>query len=139
MSDELGLQGKVSFPGPIGYRKYIELLHRADVFVHPSNTAADGDMEGLPTAICEAMACGLPVVSTRHSGIPEVVDHGVNGYLVEERDDAGLFESMVSLRSSDIAAMSRSARLKIECRFDHDKNIGILADHMQRVIAGRGA
>lgn len=136
LSDALGLQGKVSFLGPIGYQRYIELLHSADVFIHPSHTAADGDMEGLPTAICEAMACGLPVVSTLHSGIPELVDDGENGYLAQERDDAGIFDSMVLLRNSDIAAMSRSARLKIESRFDHDKNISMLADHMNRILQG---
>jgi len=136
LTTTLGLDGNVIFAGPVGYRQYIELLQSADVFVHPSVTTENGEMEGLPTAICEAMACGLPILSTHHSGIPEVVDDGINGYLVAEKDDAALFAKMVQLRQSDIAAMSRSARYKIETKFDHNDNLSILAGYMNRIITG---
>lgn len=134
MSDSLGLSKSASFLGFIGYEKYIELLRNADVFIQPSVTSEDGDMEGIPTTICEAMACGLPVLSTRHSGIPEVVDDGVNGYLAEERDAEGLYARMALLRGTDVETMSRNARTKIEQRFDHNKTIAILADHMKNII-----
>lgn len=136
LSQTMGVAGRVTFAGAVGYREYLELLQAADVFIHPSQTAPDGDMEGLPTAICEAMACGLPVLSTHHSGIAEVVDDGENGFLVAEGDAAGLFERMALLRCCDVAAMSASARRKIETRFDHDRNITVLADHLNRVIRG---
>ena len=61
-------------------------MKQADVFVHHSITSSNGDQEGIPTALMEAMAMELPVISTIHSGIPELVQNGVNGYLVQEKD-----------------------------------------------------
>jgi len=136
LADTLGLGESISFPGRVGYLKYIELLQAADVLLHPSVTSPDGDMEGLPTAICEAMACGLPVISTRHSGIPEIIEDGKDGFLVEERDVDGLFKRMASLRMADIPELSRRARMKIEDKFNHDKTITVLSEHMSRIISG---
>ncbi len=136
LAHALDLNERVSFLGSIGYQRYIELLQTADVFIHPSVTADDGDMEGLPTAICEAMACGLPVLATRHSGIPEVITDGENGYLAEERDVSGLYDRMILLRKSEVGTISRNARMQIENKFDHDKTIRILAEYMTRIMAG---
>lgn len=136
LAASLGLNENVSFLGYIGYKKYIELLHTVDAFVHPSVTSEDGDMEGIPTSICEAMACGLPVISTWHSGIPEAIDDGESGFLVQERDAEGLCNSMISLRAADIGRISKSARKKIEVRFDHEKTISILADFMSDIMSG---
>jgi len=61
-------------------------MDEAHAFLHHSVTAANGDTEGMPNAIMEAMAMELPVISTYHSGIPELVEDGVNGYLVQEKD-----------------------------------------------------
>jgi colanic acid/amylovoran biosynthesis glycosyltransferase len=137
LSDTLGLGESISFPGRIGYAEYIELLQNADVFIQPSVTSDDGDMEGLPTAICEAMACGLPVISTRHSGIPEIIDDGENGFLVEERDIDGIFARMASLRTADIAGLSRHARMKIERKFDHNRTVAVLSEYMSDIINRR--
>ena len=63
-----------------------KLLLEANAFVHHSITASNGDAEGLPNAIIEAMAMELPVISTWHAGIPELIEDGVNGYLVKEKD-----------------------------------------------------
>jgi len=138
LAASLDLARNIGFIGSVGYRRYLELLQSADVFVHPSNVAENGDMEGIPTAICEAMACGLPVLSTRHSGIPEIIDDGENGLLVDERDAEGLYQKMLLLRSIEIANMSRNARVKIEARFDHRKTMPTLANHLLSVIE-RGA
>jgi colanic acid/amylovoran biosynthesis glycosyltransferase len=74
------------------------LLQEADVFVQHSITdPTTGDEEGLPVAILEAMAHNLPVVATRHAGIPEAVQHGVTGYLVNEADSANMAERLVAL------------------------------------------
>ncbi|HZF14971.1 MAG TPA: glycosyltransferase [Steroidobacteraceae bacterium] len=82
----LGIRAKVDFVSHVPSKEVAWRMSAADVFVHHSVTARDGDQEGIPTAIMEAMACGLPIVSTDHAGIEEIVTDGVNGYLVGERD-----------------------------------------------------
>jgi glycosyltransferase involved in cell wall biosynthesis len=84
----------VTFLGKRTAEEVQALLLRAKLVVVPSKTAADGDMEGLPTVLMEAMALGVPVVATRHSGITEVVEHEVNGLLSEEADPAALAENL---------------------------------------------
>jgi colanic acid/amylovoran biosynthesis glycosyltransferase len=66
--------------------RVIEILESSHIFMLPSVTAANGDQEGLPVALMEAMAMGLPVLSTLHSGIPELVEDGLSGLLVPEKD-----------------------------------------------------
>lgn len=83
---ELGIEKNVIFLGLLKPQEVATYLTNSKVFVHHSVIDKDGDMEGIPTAIMEAMAMNLPVVSTFHSGIPELVENGVNGYLVEEKD-----------------------------------------------------
>ena len=84
--EKLGLQKYVEFVGFVSPAEAKELMHNADVFVHHSITTDDGNQEGIPNAIMEAMAMELPVLSSYHSGIPELVTDGINGYLVKERD-----------------------------------------------------
>jgi colanic acid/amylovoran biosynthesis glycosyltransferase len=81
-----GLAGRVTLHGSRPHAEARALMRRAAVFVQHSVTAADGDTEGFPVAISEAMATGLPVVSTRHSGIPDGVLDGETGLLVAEGD-----------------------------------------------------
>ncbi|MCV5366492.1 glycosyltransferase, partial [Escherichia coli] len=69
-----------------------EVLEQADVFLLPSITGRDGDMEGIPVALMEAMAVGIPVISTVHSGIPELVESGKSGWLAPENDEQALAE-----------------------------------------------
>jgi colanic acid/amylovoran biosynthesis glycosyltransferase len=75
----------------------IQLMQGSDVFLAPSITGTDGDQEGIPVVLMEAMAQGLPVISTYHSGIPELVQDGVSGFLVPEKDVAALTEKLVYL------------------------------------------
>jgi glycosyltransferase involved in cell wall biosynthesis len=74
-----------------------QLMQEASLFVQHSRTAANGDSEGLPVAILEAMASALPVVSTKHSGIPEAVRDRVTGLLVEEMDVDGMASALAEL------------------------------------------
>lgn len=84
--EDLGIKDKVMFKGVVTPTQAVELMNKADVFVHHSITSENGDMEGIPNAIIEAMAMELPIVSTNHSGIPELVEDGVNGFLCNEKD-----------------------------------------------------
>ena len=91
-----GLENRVRLYGPVKSEVVSELSRTCGVFVQHSLTDPEtGDEEGLPTAIQEAMAVGMVVISTRHSGIPEAVEHEESGLLVDERDVAGMAELMV--------------------------------------------
>jgi glycosyltransferase involved in cell wall biosynthesis len=68
---------------------------------HSVTTPENGDREGKPVAVMEAMASGLPVVATRHSGIAELIDHGVTGFLVDEHDIEAMAEAMIRLAGDD--------------------------------------
>ena len=97
MCDELGLSESVHLTGRIPHDEVIAAFRRAHVYVQHSVTAPDGDEEGLPVSITEALAGGLPVVSTRHSGIPEVVRDDETGYVVDEGDVSGMAAAMVRM------------------------------------------
>ncbi|MEJ2722506.1 MAG: glycosyltransferase [bacterium] len=125
---EKGIAGSVEFTGRVVKTQVNELMRRADVFLHHSVTAEDGDMEGLPTVIMEAMSTGLVVVSTFHSGIPELIDTGVDGYLVGERDVAAYVDTLDGLAGCD-PGMPARARAKIENKF----NMSIQNDRLTRI------
>ena len=97
---ELDIADRVTFIGAVSSDRVLYEMQNADVFVLHSLTGSDGDKEGIPVSIMEAYATGLPVVSTRHSGIPELVIEGVSGFLVEERDCDGFAEAMCTLAVS---------------------------------------
>lgn len=83
---KLNIAESVTFFGNANREEVKELMNNANIFVHHSITAKNGDQEGIPNAIMEAMAMKLPIISTIHSGIPELVEDGINGYLVKEKD-----------------------------------------------------
>ena len=91
---QLDLRKSVVFLGFLGQTQLRDLYERAHLFMHPSELPPDSNQEGVPNSMLEAMAGGLPVVATRHGGIPEAVTDGVNGLLVPERDDEGLAKSL---------------------------------------------
>jgi colanic acid/amylovoran biosynthesis glycosyltransferase len=95
-ASRLGIGHRVQFAGFLSQSALQDLFLRSHVFVHPSETAG-GDVEGIPNAMLEAMASGLPVVSTHHGGIPEVIEHGRNGLLCGEGDVAGIASALLRL------------------------------------------
>jgi colanic acid/amylovoran biosynthesis glycosyltransferase len=115
-----GLQDRVQLLAPMDGDGVRQALATAGLFLLPSVTAADGDKEGIPVVLMEAMACGLPVVSTFHSGIPELVDDRLTGFLVPERDVNSLAECLTKLLSDAQLAqqMGAAGRLKIRQEFD---------------------
>lgn len=94
---DLGIADSVIFTGVLPHGQVAELMRTSLMFVQHSVTATNGDMEGTPGGVMEASASGLPVVSTLHGGIPEAVIHGKTGYLVAERDEAGMADFMIRL------------------------------------------
>jgi len=99
----------------------IEILNQSQIFLAPSVTARNGDQEGIPVALMEAMAMGMPVVSTFHSGIPELVEDGISGYLTPERDVTGLADKISTLiRNSKLwKEIGQEGYQKVEKEFNN--------------------
>jgi glycosyltransferase involved in cell wall biosynthesis len=87
LAGELKINTCVSFAGLISQEQLRDLYYASHIFLHPSETGPDGNQEGIPNSMLEAMASGLPVFATEHGGIPEAIEHGMSGVLVPERDD----------------------------------------------------
>jgi len=94
---ELKLGSVVNLVGLKDRAEVITILNQSHLFLHPSVTAKNGDQEASPVSIQEAMAMGLPVLSTYHGGIPELVEDGVSGFLVPERNVEALTEKLLHL------------------------------------------
>lgn len=118
--DELEIADTVSFAGPQPQHIVRDYISKANIFLLPSVTTADGYQEGIPVALMEAMAAGLPVVTTRHSGIPELVEDGVSGFLAEERAVTPLAEAMTCvIQDRELAGrIAAGARAKVETEFN---------------------
>ncbi|GAA3614079.1 glycosyltransferase [Flavivirga amylovorans] len=123
-----GLQNNVQFVGIINRDEYIDLLKESLAFVQHSIIAADGDSEGTPVAILEASAAGLPVVSTIHAGIPDVIEHGETGLLSNEHDVNTMYENMLKLITNLILVkqLGASGKAKIKAQFNLDKHLEVL-------------
>jgi colanic acid/amylovoran biosynthesis glycosyltransferase len=94
LADEVGSGDGTLFTGALPQHEVLKILSRSHICLVPSVTTPDGQMEGIPVSIMEAMAAGLPVVSTRHSGIPELIENAVSGVLADERDVTGLANAL---------------------------------------------
>ena len=119
--EQYQLEDVVEMPGFKPSHEVKAMLDDADVFLLPSVTGADGDMEGIPVALMEAMAVGIPVVSTLHSGIPELVEADKSGWLVPENDARALAQRLATfsqLDTDELAPVVKRAREKVE----HDFN-----------------
>ena len=124
----LGIEARVRFTGALTPEEVLGWMQRAWLLAAPSVTAGDGDAEGLPTVLCESAAAGLPVVATRHSGIPEIVSEGETGLLSPEGDVALLARNLSLLLASPHMreSMAAGARLRALDRFDLGRQIGRL-------------
>lgn len=118
----LGLADRVRFLGERTHDEIRAHVGRSALLVAPSVTAASGDEEGIPNTLKEAMAAERPVVATRHAGIPELVDDGVSGFLVPERDVDALADRIRALLDDPTrrAAMGRAGRRTVRRDYDRD-------------------
>ncbi|MGI8436034.1 MAG: glycosyltransferase [Chthoniobacterales bacterium] len=134
--EELGLMGKVRFCGFLSQSELRDLYARAHFFLHPSETPPDLNQEGIPNSVLEAMATGLPVLGTRHGGIPEAVTHGRSGLLVGERDFEALAAAMKELASSGSAfrEMGRRASEDVRANFEQHAQIRALENHYDEAV-----
>ena len=125
---EIGIEENVTFLGTQSHEVVREEMKNAFCFIQHSIRASDGDSEGTPVGILEAGASGLPVVATRHAGIPDVIVDGETGFLVDEGDVSGMAMCMVQLARSPRLAekLGANAQKRINLRFSSQKSIGTL-------------
>jgi colanic acid/amylovoran biosynthesis glycosyltransferase len=134
----LGLEGRVEFKGVLSHAEIASEMRSARVFVqHSVRTPEHGDMEGKPVAVMEAMASGMPVVTTRHSGLVELIQHEVTGFLVPEYDVQGMAEHMLRLAADDelVRRIGRNASAAIHTDPLISHHVEILEEVMGRIIA----
>lgn len=131
---ELGLQDYVELLGAKANDQLVPFFGEAALFFMPCVKTQAGDMDGIPVAMMEAMACQVPVVSTRLSGIPELVHDGVNGLLVEEGNTSALAEAIRTLLadSDKVRRFGRAGRDHIEKNFDIKKTAAQVRELIQQ-------
>ncbi len=142
MVDRMGLSSTIRFRGQMPVEALAREFARADICLQTSVfISEDGSAEGLPNTILEAMATALPVVATRHAGIPEAVLHERSGLLVEEHDADGVARALGRL-AADPALRRRyglTGRKHIEAEFDSGRQAERLAHHVREMIAAYGS
>ena len=109
LARDLNIDGRISFTGFISQEQLRETYYASHIFLHPSQTGRDGNQEGIPNSMLEAMASGLPVFATAHGGIPEAIENGVSGVLVPEGDHEKLAIALLDA-ANDPGFLLRIAR-----------------------------
>ena len=119
--------------------KVREYMARADLFCAASMEAANGDLEGIPNTLKEAMALGVPVVSTNHAGIPELISHKKEGFLVQENNSYELAEALEFMLNETCLwdTYTKAARKKVEKLFDSEQQLRLQAKYYDELLGGR--
>jgi colanic acid/amylovoran biosynthesis glycosyltransferase len=134
----LRIAGRVRFHGSLAEPAVAEVLAVADVFALPSVIAPDGDMEGIPVALMEALAAGLPAVATRQSGVPELIQDGRTGYLAEPGDADSLREALLRALAAP-ESVAAEGRALVEREFDQRSSARRLVELFTAVSGGAGS
>ena len=134
---ELGLNGRIRLEGQMSQAQLLEEYRRASAFCLPCRVLDNGDRDGIPNVLVEAMACGAPVVTTPISGIPEIVRDGVNGLLVAPDEPEALADAVLRLRDDRALAqqISEQARATVRREFDGERLAGTLQALFAEVVA----
>ena len=136
LAAQLGISEHVHFTGFLSQQALLELYHTSHVFLHPSEMPEDENQEGIPNSILEAMATGMPVLATRHGGIPEAVEEGRCGALVEERDYEALAAEMKNITRApySFAEMGVLASESVSAHFEQGSHIAQLEAHYREAV-----
>jgi colanic acid/amylovoran biosynthesis glycosyltransferase len=127
-AQELGIGEKVTFHGALSHTDVKEIYKYCDFFVLSCNVSVDGDRDGLPNVLLEAMAQGIPVISTNISAIPELVKHKYTGMLVPPHDPDGISDSVIELINNPKLRnyLSVNGRHCVENEFDINNSTSVL-------------
>jgi glycosyltransferase involved in cell wall biosynthesis len=124
LARQLGLSDRVSFPGFVAYDAVPDLFYASDIFIMPSVVHSSGDRDGIPTVIMEALMHRVPVIATDVSGISEVIEDGITGLLIPEKDPRAIAEAverMVANRDEALI-MAERGRARVVEQFDPERN-----------------
>jgi glycosyltransferase involved in cell wall biosynthesis len=137
---DLALEAHVEILAPMSQEALLQYYRSAHVFALACEVHHDGDRDGLPNVIVEAMAMGLPVVSTHISGIPECLEHGVHGILVAEKDSEAFADGLATLLSQPDRARQygQAGREKVARDFDALRNVECISMALRQAIEGSG-
>jgi len=132
----LQIDGAVDFVGFVSQEELRALFYSSHIFLHPSETGRDGNQEGVPNSMLEAMAAGLPVFATRHGGIPEAVENNLSGILVNERDHRALADALIDCARDParLAAMGCVASESVVKNFNQTEQARLLEEIYLREI-----
>jgi colanic acid/amylovoran biosynthesis glycosyltransferase len=131
LAADLRVADKVSFPGFISQTQLRELFYQSHIFLHPSEVGGDGNQEGVPNSMLEAMASGLPVFATEHGGIPEAIENERSGILVAERNDAALAQALLAWTTNPegLSVIARAGAEVVRERFERTGQTRQLEDY----------
>ncbi len=125
LTRKLKIDNRVVLPGFVAPERLREIYYASHIFLHPSETGSDGNQEGIPNSMLEAMASGLPVFATDHGGIPEAIENGVSGILVPERDHEALSYALLEAVQDRhlLARLARNGAAAVAEKFDQRNQI----------------
>jgi colanic acid/amylovoran biosynthesis glycosyltransferase len=130
LARELQIENRVIFAGFTSQDGLREIFYASHIFLHPSETGRDGNQEGVPNSMLEAMASGLPVLATFHGGIPEAIESGVSGILVPERDHEAVARALLdAVKDRELLArLARAGADAVAEKFDQRSQVRRLED-----------
>jgi colanic acid/amylovoran biosynthesis glycosyltransferase len=133
----LGISSHVRWTGFLNSEQLAGEYRQHDFFLHPSRETSSGDREGIPNSLLEAMAHGCVALGTRHSGIPEAIEDGVNGLLVDRADARLVADSISKVAADPLRAKSlgKAARQKIVDKFSTEASIRQLEASYREAIS----
>jgi glycosyltransferase involved in cell wall biosynthesis len=137
LARELKIDNRISFTRFISQEQLRDIYYASHIFLHPSETGFDGNQEGIPNSMLEAMASGLPVFATEHGGIPEAIENGVSGVLVPERDDEELAWALINAVEEPgfLLRMARNGAEVVRNKFDLRMQARRLGEVYMRMIS----
>jgi colanic acid/amylovoran biosynthesis glycosyltransferase len=138
LARDLGVEKMVSFRGLVSQEQLRELFYGSHIFLHPSETGRDGNQEGVPNSMLEAMASGLPVFATSHGGIPEAIENEVSGVLVAEGDVEALSTALLKAVEMPeiLSRWARAGADSVKAKFDQAEQVRRLEDIYLETISG---
>jgi colanic acid/amylovoran biosynthesis glycosyltransferase len=130
LTRKLRIDDRVTLPGFVSQEELRGIFYASHIFLHPSETGQDGNQEGIPNSMLEAMASGLPVFATNHGGIPEAIENGVSGILIPERDYTALARTLIeAVQNQDLLSrLARNGADVVREKFDQQRQVRSLEE-----------